>query len=103
MKKFLIATTALALTAGAAAADVKISGYGRTGVVYQEDRGVDLNDAIIQVFDTPLLESKAAQGHPSIHRRQQDVAHVGPLEGERTTPAPRSQAEEHGDEAILDG
>lgn len=38
MKKALIASTALALTAGAAVADVTISGYGRTGVQYEEDR-----------------------------------------------------------------
>lgn len=37
MKKALIASTALILTAGAAAADVTISGYGRTGVIYYED------------------------------------------------------------------
>ena len=37
MKKALIASTALVLTAGIAAADVTISGYGRTGVLYQED------------------------------------------------------------------
>ncbi|MGO4852028.1 porin [Phaeovulum sp. W22_SRMD_FR3] len=39
MKKFLIATTALALTAGAAAAEVKVSGDGRMGIYY------DGNDA----------------------------------------------------------
>ena len=38
MKKALIASTALVLSAGVAAADVTISGYGRTGVVYIEDR-----------------------------------------------------------------
>lgn len=38
MKKALFATTALVLSAGVAAADVKISGYGRTGVIYQQDR-----------------------------------------------------------------
>ncbi|MBK4214529.1 porin [Paracoccus caeni] len=38
MKKALIASTALVLTAGVAAADVTISGYGRTGVIYVEDR-----------------------------------------------------------------
>ncbi|RKS50857.1 outer membrane protein OmpU [Paracoccus pantotrophus] len=38
MKKALIASTALLLTAGVAAAEVSISGYGRTGVVYIEDR-----------------------------------------------------------------
>ncbi len=50
MKKALIASTALVLTAGIAAADVTISGYGRTGILYQEDgvRGDDTNDAIIQ-------------------------------------------------------
>ncbi|WP_287886394.1 MULTISPECIES: porin [Paracoccus] len=37
MKKALIASTALLLTAGVAAADVKISGYGRTGVIYYEN------------------------------------------------------------------
>lgn len=45
MKKALIASTALVLTAGAAAADVTISGYGRTGVIYYEDSvetGTDL-------------------------------------------------------------
>lgn len=37
MKKFLIATTALVLTAGAAAAEVAVSGDGRMGVVYDGD------------------------------------------------------------------
>jgi len=37
MKKALLATTALVLSAGVAAADVKISGYGRTGIIYYED------------------------------------------------------------------
>lgn len=49
MKKALIASTALVLTAGAAAADVTISGYGRTGVVYYEDSqltGTDLENGI---------------------------------------------------------
>lgn len=36
MKKALFATTALVLSAGVAAADVTISGYGRTGVQYNE-------------------------------------------------------------------
>ena len=46
MKKALIASTALVLSAGVAAADVTISGYGRTAVVYQEDRASG-NDAQI--------------------------------------------------------
>lgn len=37
MKKALLATTAVMLSAGVAAADVTISGYGRTGVIYYED------------------------------------------------------------------
>ncbi|WP_112311482.1 porin [Pseudogemmobacter bohemicus] len=39
MKKLLIATTALVAGASAAAADVTISGYGRFGLQYVEDRG----------------------------------------------------------------
>ncbi|MFN3823424.1 MAG: porin [Pseudorhodobacter sp.] len=39
MKKLLIATTALVATAGVAAADVKLSGYGRFGLDYHGDRG----------------------------------------------------------------
>jgi outer membrane protein OmpU len=61
MKKVLFATTALVLTAGIAAADVTISGYGRTGILYQEDGvrgiadgldgiidGTEANDVIVQ-------------------------------------------------------
>ncbi|NPD14259.1 porin [Xinfangfangia sp. D13-10-4-6] len=40
MKKLLIATTALVAGASAAAADVTISGYGRFGLQYFEDRGI---------------------------------------------------------------
>lgn len=40
MKKILIATTALVATAGVAAADVKLSGYGRFGLDYRGDRGI---------------------------------------------------------------
>lgn len=47
MKKALIASTALVLSAGVAAADVTISGYGRTAVDYQENRGVGENDTQI--------------------------------------------------------
>ncbi|MBU2957376.1 porin [Paracoccus sp. 1_MG-2023] len=47
MKKALIASTALVLTAGIAAADVTISGYGRTAVDYQEDRGDGQEDTQI--------------------------------------------------------
>src|SRR5690606_1730395 len=36
MKKALFATTALVLSAGIAAADVTISGYGRTGIIYYD-------------------------------------------------------------------
>ncbi|MCA0918864.1 porin [Pseudooceanicola nanhaiensis] len=38
MKKILFASTALALTAGAAAAETSIAGYGRFGVVYDESK-----------------------------------------------------------------
>lgn len=52
MKKALIASTALILTAGAAAADVTISGYGRTGIIYfenteaQDDAGLNETQVI---------------------------------------------------------
>lgn len=39
MKKLLIATTALVGTSSVVAADINFSGYGRFGVIYEEDRG----------------------------------------------------------------
>ena len=47
MKKALFATTALVLSAGVAAADVTISGYGRTGVIYYENDTPGLNETQI--------------------------------------------------------
>ncbi|SIQ14585.1 outer membrane protein OmpU [Paracoccus thiocyanatus] len=51
MKKALIASTALVLTAGVAAADVTISGYGRTGVIYYENTAAQdaagLNETLV--------------------------------------------------------
>lgn len=44
MKKLLIATTALVGTAGVVAADVTFSGYGRFGILYEEDRANDTGD-----------------------------------------------------------
>lgn len=41
MKKVLFATTALVMTAGAAAAEVSLSGYGRMGIVYDGNNVVD--------------------------------------------------------------
>lgn len=46
MKKALIASTALVLTAGVAAADVTISGYGRTGVIYYENTAAQDADGL---------------------------------------------------------
>lgn len=50
MKKALIASTALVLTAGVAAADVTISGYGRTGVIYYEDGIITVGNNDSQVI-----------------------------------------------------
>lgn len=47
MKKALIASTALVLSAGVAAADVTLSGYGRTGVVYKESDKARVNETQI--------------------------------------------------------
>jgi len=41
MKKVLFATTALIATAGVAAADVKLSGYGRMGIYYNESASTE--------------------------------------------------------------
>ncbi len=41
MKKVLFATTALVATAGVAAADVTFGGYGRFGILYLENSGLD--------------------------------------------------------------
>lgn len=46
MKKLLIATTALVGTASVAAADVTFSGYGRFGILYEEDRTNSDGDVI---------------------------------------------------------
>ncbi len=47
MKKALLATTAVLLSAGVAAADVKLSGYGRTGVIYYENDTPGVNESQI--------------------------------------------------------
>ncbi|SEI08124.1 porin [Paracoccus alkenifer] len=47
MKKALLATTALVLSAGVAAADVTISGYGRTGIIYYEDPIADKETQVV--------------------------------------------------------
>ncbi len=51
MKKLLIATTALVGTASVAAADITFSGYGRWGIIYEEDRasgGTDLEETRLE-------------------------------------------------------
>lgn len=48
MKKLLLTTTLLIATAGAAAADVKISGSGRFGLVYNDGVGAGLNKSVIE-------------------------------------------------------
>jgi outer membrane protein OmpU len=60
MKKLLIASTALVATAGMAAAEVTFNGYGRFGIIYEENRTNSLaeTDAVgpdgerIPVFET---------------------------------------------------
>ncbi len=50
MKKILLASTALVVTAGMAAAEVSFGGYGRFGIGYKENRSTDDN-----VSDTILV------------------------------------------------
>lgn len=45
MKKILIASTALVATAGVAAAEVSFGGFGRFGIIYNEDGGTTGNDS----------------------------------------------------------
>lgn len=49
MKKFLLATTALALSASVAAAEVKVTGDGRMGVVY-DGENANFNSRIRAIF-----------------------------------------------------
>lgn len=56
MKKVLFATTALIATAGMAAADVRISGYGRFGLDYNEANG-----ATVGVSETNLTSRMRLQ------------------------------------------
>ncbi len=51
--KLLITTTALVMVAGAASADVTLSGYGRFGVAYNSDAGA--NTAKTQVTERMRL------------------------------------------------
>ncbi|WP_181820478.1 porin [Paracoccus versutus] len=80
MKKALIASTALLLTAGVAAAEVTISGYGRTGVIYVENDS-DLNEA--RVVSRLRMNIDASQSTDSgvdfgaRFRLQWDQGHIG--------------------------
>ncbi|WP_111559822.1 porin [Paracoccus sediminilitoris] len=80
MKKVLFATTALVLTAGIAAADVTISGYGRTGVLYQEDgvRG-DRVDAAGNVYSASdaIVQSRLRMNIDATTSTDQDVEFGG--------------------------
>ncbi|OJH44111.1 porin [Paracoccus sp. SM22M-07] len=80
MKKVLFATTALVLTAGIAAADVTISGYGRTGVLYQEDgvRGdrVDADGNVYTASDA-IVQSRLRMNIDATTSTDQDVEFGG--------------------------
>lgn len=58
MKKILFATTALVATAGMAAADVKISGYGRFGLDYNNVHSDDITDAKYDGVSTTNITSR---------------------------------------------
>jgi outer membrane protein OmpU len=64
MKKVLLASSALMMVAGAAMADVKISGSGRAGLVYNENPGsvfFDLNGNGVFDIGEPVTERKGTQ------------------------------------------
>ncbi|WP_295313492.1 porin [Roseobacter sp.] len=58
MKKLLIATTALVGTAGVVAADTTFSGYGRFGILYEQDRGATDADPGVATQEETRLESR---------------------------------------------
>ncbi|WP_425044395.1 porin [Primorskyibacter sp. S87] len=58
MKKVLFATTALIATASMAAADVRISGYGRFGLDYNSNNSTDVNDANFNGVSSTNLTSR---------------------------------------------
>lgn len=51
MKKVLLATTALGLSAGVAVADVTVGGSGRMGILYNEDGFINDNDDSSQDYE----------------------------------------------------
>lgn len=58
MKKILIATTALVATASMAAAEVRISGYGRFGLDYNDANSSDINDPNYNGIDEFTITSR---------------------------------------------
>lgn len=58
MKKVLFATTALIATAGMAAAEVKISGYGRFGIDYNEANSNDITDPAYNGISETTITSR---------------------------------------------
>lgn len=76
MKKVLFATTALVATAGVAAADITLSGYGRIGVMY--DEGAAGNDTFVdqrlRLIITGTAESQNGIGFTAQTRIQWDDA-----------------------------
>ena len=58
MKKILIATTALVATASMAAAEVRISGYGRFGLDYNDANSSDINDPNFNGVDEFTITSR---------------------------------------------
>ena len=87
MKKVLFATTALVATAGVAAADVTFGGYGRFGVIYNDDEqtGVDSTDVTsrfrLQIDAT--AESDAGVTFGARVRIQQNEGQQGMTNGAR--------------------
>lgn len=78
MKKLLIASTALVATAGVAAADVTLSGYGRFGVVYSEGAANEtIVDQRLRLIITGTAESQNGIGFTAQTRIQWDDAGNG--------------------------
>jgi len=86
MKKILFATTALVATAGVAAADITLSGYGRFGVNYDDSRAQEFGvDQRLRLIITGTAESDNGISFTAQTRIQWDDA--GTFAGDSVTGA----------------
>lgn len=79
MKKILFATTALVATAGVAAADVSLSGYGRVGIAYVEGRADEwrIDERFRLSIDASTAADNGMEFGVRVRYQQDDVSYFG--------------------------